>query len=207
MESEMIQTLQTIADNIQAASQPGVIEYLSIVISFISVVVSGFAIWFAVQVPNKIAEEQNRIAIFEKRYSVYREIYRCHTFGFIAQFTENSDEVRKAFLTSFEKEVLIDVDQTKIHMETDLSWNLKILMRIQTLLETLRQSEFLFADNPWICEYSENVASLITELVAPISMDDKEFIQAKKKFLDLMNDKMYDKVLDKIEEELQLKNI
>lgn len=203
----MIQTLQTIADNIQAASQPGVIEYLSIVISFISVVVSGFAIWFAVQVPNKIAEEQNRIAIFEKRYSVYREIYRCHTFGFIAQFTENSDEVRKAFLTSFEKEVLIDVDQTKIHMETDLSWNLKILMRIQTLLETLRQSEFLFADNPWICEYSENVASLITELVAPISMDDKEFIQAKKKFLDLMNDKMYDKVLDKIEEELQLKNI
>lgn len=78
MESEMIQTLKTIADNIQAASQPGVIEYLTICISLVSVVVSGVAIWFAVQVPKKIADRQDKIALFEKRYECFQVFEKCH---------------------------------------------------------------------------------------------------------------------------------
>lgn len=77
MESEMIQALQTIADNIQATSQPGWVECLSIVISSISVVVSGIAIWFAIRVPKQIAEQQNKIALFERRYDCFQFFEEC----------------------------------------------------------------------------------------------------------------------------------
>ncbi len=39
-----------------------------------AVVVSGLAIYFAIQAPKKIAEEQNRIALFEKRYEEVKRI-------------------------------------------------------------------------------------------------------------------------------------
>lgn len=39
-----------------------------------AVVVSGLAIYFAIQSPKKIAEEQNRIALFEKRYEEVKRI-------------------------------------------------------------------------------------------------------------------------------------
>lgn len=69
MESDMIKTLDRIAEAIEKASQPGLIEYLAIGISLISVVVSGIAIIFAVNV----ADKQNKIALFEKRYAAYCE--------------------------------------------------------------------------------------------------------------------------------------
>lgn len=175
--------------------------WAGVIVAVISALASFLAVWFAI----KVADKQNKIALFEKRYAIYREINRCHTFSFIVKLTKNSDEGRKAFLNSFEKEALIDVDQTKINTETDMGWNLKVLMRVQKLLETLRQSKFLFADEPCIFKYTEEIATAITILVAPISMNDKEFEQARKKFIELMNNEMYDKVLNEMEEELQLK--
>ena len=85
MESEMIQALQIIADNIQAASQPGWVECLSIVISSISVVVSGIAIWYAIQVPKQIAEQQNKIALFEKRLQCYNALKTVMEFSKILE--------------------------------------------------------------------------------------------------------------------------
>lgn len=73
----MIQAFQTIADNIQAVSQPGWVEYLTIGISLVSVVVSGIAIWFAI----RVADKQNKIALFEKRYAVYDTLLHCITFS------------------------------------------------------------------------------------------------------------------------------
>lgn len=71
MESDMIQALQTIADNIQTASQPGWVEYWTIGISFLGVLFSVVAIIFAVRVPKIIAYRQDKISLFEKRYHAY----------------------------------------------------------------------------------------------------------------------------------------
>lgn len=68
MESELIQALSAIKDGIDAAAQPRFIDWFAITMSFVSVVVTGMAIWYAVQVPKKIAKQQNKIALFEKRY-------------------------------------------------------------------------------------------------------------------------------------------
>lgn len=71
MEFELIQALAAIKNSIDAAAQPRFIDWIAIVMSGLSVIVSGIAIWFAVQVPRKIADRQDKIALFEKRYELY----------------------------------------------------------------------------------------------------------------------------------------
>lgn len=61
MESEVIQQLDIIAKNIQELAQPKFIEYIALIISGISVIVSGIAIWFAIRVPKQIAEQQIKL--------------------------------------------------------------------------------------------------------------------------------------------------
>ena len=46
-------------------------EAVSAVAAWFGVISSFVAIWCAIQVPNKIAEEQNKISLFEKRFACY----------------------------------------------------------------------------------------------------------------------------------------
>lgn len=50
-------------------------------ISLLGVLVSGVAIYYAVQVPKKIADRQDRIALFEKRFEVYSELRSMRAFA------------------------------------------------------------------------------------------------------------------------------
>ena len=49
-------------------------EYIQLVATFVSILISGFAVFYAVKVPEKIAGEQNKIALFEKRYEEVNRI-------------------------------------------------------------------------------------------------------------------------------------
>lgn len=107
MESDIMQALQTIANNIQAASQPGWVEYLTIGISLVSVAVSGGAIWFAI----RVADKQNKIALFEKRYAVYDILLHCISFSnSIRDNSDNSDisSIRSLFIVSFSYHPIIE---------------------------------------------------------------------------------------------------
>lgn len=199
----MIQALQTIADNVQAASQPGWVECLSIVISSISVVVSGIAIWFAVQVPKEIAKDQNKIALFEKRYKVYSEICCCNTFSLGLEFAEKVEDIPILFLSAFEGESLFD--ETASYENGEIRLHCMATIRAQKLLETLRSSKFLFAEYPWVFRYAERVCTTLMELLAPFSMNDQEFSKRKTKFISIMNDKTYEMIMDRMEKDLQLK--
>lgn len=42
-----------------------------VIVAVAGVTASFLAVWFAIRVPQKIAEQQNKIALFEKRYQVY----------------------------------------------------------------------------------------------------------------------------------------
>ena len=55
-------------------------EAVSAVATCVGVFASFIAIWYAIQVPNKIAEEQNKIALFEKRYKCFQFFERCIVF-------------------------------------------------------------------------------------------------------------------------------
>lgn len=45
-------------------------------LDYLSVLLSGVAIYSAIQIPNKIAEQQNKIALFDKRLTLYKEVER-----------------------------------------------------------------------------------------------------------------------------------
>lgn len=51
-----------------------VAEWAGVIVAFSSVVASFLAIWYAIRVPQKIAEQQNKIELFEKRYEIYMSI-------------------------------------------------------------------------------------------------------------------------------------
>ena len=76
MRFEMIQGIEAIADAIQNTAKPGCIDWVSVWISLAGVVLSGIAIIVAVQVPKKIAKQQDKISLFEKRYECYTVIQK-----------------------------------------------------------------------------------------------------------------------------------
>lgn len=51
------------------------------IVAVVSVIASFLAVWFAIQVPKKIAEEQNRIALFEKRHDAYSALLTLEVFA------------------------------------------------------------------------------------------------------------------------------
>lgn len=81
MESELVQAINSITESINALAQPRFIDWLAVILSFFSVVLSGTAIWFAVQVPKKIADRQDKISLFEKRYHAYSSLLTIRTFS------------------------------------------------------------------------------------------------------------------------------
>lgn len=54
---------------------------VSAVATCVGVLASFIAIWFAIQVPKKIAEQQNKIALFEKRFNFYQALMKCISLG------------------------------------------------------------------------------------------------------------------------------
>ena len=61
-------------------------EAISACAGWAAVLASGLSICFAISVPYKIANSQNKIALFEKRYSVYMQLQKCVMYGEILNF-------------------------------------------------------------------------------------------------------------------------
>ncbi len=76
MRFETIQGLEAIVDAIQNTTKSGWIDWVSVVISLIGVVLSFVAIIVAARVPIKIAKQQDKIGLFEKRYECYTVIQK-----------------------------------------------------------------------------------------------------------------------------------
>ena len=55
-----------------------VADWSGVVVSAIGVIASFVAIWYAIQVPKKIAYRQDKIALFEKRYECFQTFEKCH---------------------------------------------------------------------------------------------------------------------------------
>lgn len=68
---------------------------------WVSAVISGVAIWFAVSVPKHIAQEQNRIALFEKKFTSYSVFLKYIFFAEMLREIENLNELRQAFSLNF----------------------------------------------------------------------------------------------------------
>lgn len=184
MEPEMIQALQTIADNIQAASQPGWVECLSILISLVSVVVSGIAIWFAIRVPKQIADRQDKIALFEKRFECFQLFKQCYV---LYRRSKDGEEIKGIKEQCYH---MLEIEES-----TDLTKEI-FKSKLNHFERLLHQMEFLF---PEINE--EDVSKLYTSLLVYIGdilteeKDDKakqNYIETMKKFRSKYSNTIWD---------------
>ncbi len=58
----------------------GVASWVGVIVSIVAVCVSALAIYYAIQVPKKIADRQDKIELFEKRYDVLQSFAKCRIF-------------------------------------------------------------------------------------------------------------------------------
>ena len=107
----MVEAIKEVSKSIVDVSQPRYLDYVQIVISIISVVVSGVAIWFAISVPKKIAENQNRISLFEKRFEFYDQLCLCISFSRMIKNIQTHEEIVKFFIATFGRELVKDTSE------------------------------------------------------------------------------------------------
>lgn len=70
-------------------------------IALANVVASFLAVWFAIQIPKKIAEQQNKITLFEKRHEVFYIYNSCKVLSELLRFARNKEDVQAIFLLTF----------------------------------------------------------------------------------------------------------
>ena len=81
----------------------GVAAWFGVAVSIIGVVASFMAVWYAV----RVADKQNRIALFEKRYELYNIIMSCRVFARMLETTTTRADIKVYFLTVFCKRSII----------------------------------------------------------------------------------------------------
>ena len=80
MLNEIRKSTFRITNAINNSTKIGKFDWISLFISGLGLFISLITIFVAIDVPKKIAQEQNSIALFEKRYEVFNEIKTINDF-------------------------------------------------------------------------------------------------------------------------------
>lgn len=116
-----------------------------------SAVFSFIAILVAIQIPKKIADQQNKIALFEKRHTFYYTFCRCISFCEGLDSVQTKDSVRIMFYT------MLSDDHTS---RTLAEINERITPLEIKIGSILSQGEYLFD-----CEKTALLEPLATEII------------------------------------------
>ena len=75
------------------------LDYVQLIATVVSIIISAMAVFYAVKIPKKIAEEQNKIALFEKRHLFYLTLCKCISFfdGIEETQSKTNVEIRRLF--------------------------------------------------------------------------------------------------------------
>lgn len=129
-----------VCKEIKRHAKPRVYDWLSFVVSALSIACSIAAIIVAIDIPNKIAEQQNKIALFEKRYEVYCEIRTVKEF-----IDEYYDLCTRDSITVVEGDKYVHLWEDKIHINHYSSIENKgTIIKLQE--QKIRSIDFIFED-------------------------------------------------------------
>lgn len=195
MEFELLQAIDNIANNIDALAQPRFIDWLAVILSTFSIGVSGAAIIFAV----RVADKQNKIALFEKRYKIFQLHESCKIFSELLKSLEN-----KNGLNSNDIQVLFLAVFCDIPMGEKLNDFRFLRTQYIAIIDQLKQSQFLFDKE--IELHLEIIADYLQKLIESIchQASENQLTNAAQTFIALLQDKKYDKILEKMRNTLAL---
>lgn len=151
MESELIQAIDSITESINALAKPRFIDWLAVILS-------GLAIWFAIRVPKKIADRQDKIALFDKRYDCF-QFFQCCVYLYFCVANEHTLEELKFYLQfMLKKQQIGDIDEKTLD---------KQLARYEYVLH---QMQFLF---PGIEEkHTERLYKALAQLLVSVTKNE-----------------------------------
>lgn len=195
MGSELIQAIDSIANNIDALAQPRFIDWLAVVLSVFSIAVSGAAILFAV----RVADKQNKIALFEKRYKIFQLHESCKIFSELLKSLENKND-----LNSNDIQVLFLAVFYDIPMGEKINDFRFLRTQYIMILEQLKQSQFLFEKE--IELYLQIIAGALQRLIESIchSAPESELESVIQSFIALFQDENSEIMLKKMMNKLTL---
>ena len=135
-------------------------DVLSQIASVISVLSAVVAIFVAIYIPKKIANQQNNITLFDKRFEFYDVLHKCVVFSQMIQNSQALKERQTLFVTSFSR--MFTQDTTAEDLKRDyvrLSWQATMVLRQGSFLfdfETEQWIKPLVSSLTTICSAQEN---------------------------------------------------
>lgn len=124
--------MNDIIEAINKLGETSWMDYVQLSATVLSILISALAVFYAVKVPKKISEEQNKIALFEKRYEIFQFYERC--FDFCDRLYRHRDKV------DLQDDCMLFFDNMKFEeLNDDIVQN-----RIFEFEHTLHQLVFLF---------------------------------------------------------------
>lgn len=171
-----------------------VAAWAGVVVAVASTTASFLAVWFAIRVPKKIAEQQNKITLFEKRYEIFEIYNSCKIFADMIRWEDNCQNVQLIFMNVF---CNASFDGKNIDL-------LYVTKECAILSDKLRMSQFLFDAS--VSSYMKNIANCLYLLITASLYESECIVRGKvDAFNALMDTKKYQAVLDEMENDLILK--
>lgn len=69
--------MEELVNSIRELGNLSWLDYVQLGLTVVTIIISALALFYAIRIPKKIAEEQNRIALFEKRYEAFQLFERA----------------------------------------------------------------------------------------------------------------------------------
>lgn len=134
---------------VQSLGQKGCFDYIQLGTTIISVLISVIAIIFAIRVPKQIADRQDRISLFEKRYKIYNLYADYYALTLRISCVENREEVQRNFLCTYYG-----------------AWNDSLLDNFEEISNKMKQIRFELLQSKFLFnkEIGSQISSVIEQL-------------------------------------------
>ncbi len=141
------------------------------------VIASVVAIWYAIQVPKKIADRQDKIALFEKRYAIYRKFMQCNSYAKLIMIPcIKVKNYRIVFMQVF--------CPAKVFQQPPSTSD--IMNQLLSVMEILGQTKFYF--DPQTDKKLQIMYALLEDFLGKSDgIDENELIEKRDKFVNYLN--------------------
>ena len=171
-----------------------VASWAGIIVSIASAVAAFMAVWYAIQV----ADKQNQIAMFEKKYELYALVHYCEIFADMAKKAKSREDIKEAFLAAF----------SDIKIAENIPPDGMIAKKFVLMVQKMEQLQFLVEgkseeDARYLADLGGAINSVIVEY-----FEDTEFEVPNsnvQKLVNLTTDPRYDAFIADLSEELTFK--
>lgn len=139
----------------------GFAAWFGVAVSIVSVGASLAAVWAAIQVPKKIAEQQEKVELYEKRLDFYNTIDACIRFAYTIESLLPDTAIKYLFVVTFENETKPSRSKEEIDREA--------IFLFCRVVESLKHGEFLFECD--VKKYTKVIVETLTNLLTLESLE------------------------------------